>query len=320
MDNGNKKRRNSAEILKKIFSAVVLILLGAATLAFGILYVEVTDIAFFNKHKILVETLLSLLVTIFTVIAVVFGLYDKKFVYKITAVLLGTFAVVLLVLYAVKVSGLWDKIGSIEGLRSYVASYGRFTVPIFIAIQFLQVVVLPIPSMVTIGAGVALFGPFYGALYSLIGILSASIIAFFIGRYLGYKVVSWIIGEKSLQKGLQLVKGKDTIVLTFMFLFPFFPDDVLCFVAGLSTMSVKFYLIMITVTRIIGIVLSSYSLGGKIIPFDTWWGITLWICIFVITCVLCVIIYKNGETIEKKIRGFFKRKNADGKSDSTHRS
>ena len=82
MDNENKKRRNSAEILKKIFSAVVLILLGAATLTFGILYVEVTDIAFFNKHKILVETLLSLLVTIFTVIAVVFGVYDKKFVYK----------------------------------------------------------------------------------------------------------------------------------------------------------------------------------------------------------------------------------------------
>ena len=318
MGRGNKKGRDSAEILKKIFSVAVLLLLGAASLIFGMLYIEVTDIAFFNEHKILVETLLTLLVTICTAASVVFGLYDKKFVYKITAVLLGTFSAVLLVLYAVKASGLWDKIGSIEGLRSYVASYGRYTVPIFIAIQFLQVVVLPIPSMVTIGAGVALFGPFYGALYSLIGILSASILAFYIGRYLGYKVVSWIIGEKSLQKGLQLVKGKDTIVLTFMFLFPFFPDDILCFVAGLSTMSVKFYLVMITATRIIGIVLSSYSLGGKIIPFDTWWGIVLWACIFVITCVLCVIIYKNGENIEKKIRGIFKRKNANGKSDSAH--
>lgn len=318
MGNGNKKRRRTAGIMKKLFSAFILIFLGAATLTFGILYVEVTDIAFFNKHKIVVETLLSIIVTICTVIAVVFGLRDKQFVYKITAVLLGTSAIVLLVLYVVKVSGLWGKIGSIEGLRSYVASYGRFTVPIFIAIQFLQVVVLPIPSMVTIGAGVALFGPFYGAFYSLIGILSASIIAFFIGRHLGYKVVSWIIGEKSLQKGLQLVKGKDTIVLTFMFLFPFFPDDVLCFVAGLSTMSVKFYLVMITATRITGIVLSSYSLGGKIIPFDTWWGIMLWVSIFVITCVLCVLIYKNGESIEKKIKGFFKRKNANGKSDSAH--
>ena len=320
MGSGNKKGRDSAEILKKIFSVAVLLLLGAAGLVFGMLYIEVTDIAFFNEHKILVETLLTLLVTICTAVSVVFGLYDKKFIYKITAVLLGTFSAVLLVLYAVKASGLWDKIGSIEGLRSYVASYGRYTVPIFIAIQFLQVVVLPIPSMVTIGAGVALFGPFYGALYSLIGILSASILAFYIGRYLGYKVVSWIIGEKSLQKGLQLVKGKDTIVLTFMFLFPFFPDDILCFVAGLSTMSVKFYLVMITATRIIGIVLSSYSLGGKIIPFDTWWGIVLWVCIFVITCVLCVIIYKNGENIEKKIRGIFKRKKANGKSDSAHRS
>ena len=135
MGNGNKKRRHTAGIMKKIFSAFILIFLGAATLTFGILYVEVTDIAFFNKHKIVVETLLSIIVTICTVIAVVFGLRDKQFVYKITAVLFGTSAIVLLVLYAVKVSGLWSKIGSIEGLRSYVASYGRFTVPIFIAIQ-----------------------------------------------------------------------------------------------------------------------------------------------------------------------------------------
>ena len=85
-------------------------------------------------------------------------------------------------LYVIKVTGFWEKIGSIEKLREYVASYGAFTVPIFILIQFLQVAVLPIPGFITIGAGVALFGPFYGSIYSIIGIVSASIVAFFIGR------------------------------------------------------------------------------------------------------------------------------------------
>lgn len=104
-----------------------------------------------------------------------------------------------------------------------------------------------------------------------------------------------------------------------MFLFPFFPDDVLCFVAGLSSMSVGYYIVMITLTRVIGVILSSYSLGGKIIPFNTWWGVTLWIFFFVITCVLCVIIYKNGDKIESEIKDFFKRKRKNGKNDTSYR-
>ena len=319
MTKKNNDHNRSPHIVKKILSLAGIVLLGIISLVFGILYIDVTNIAFIAGHKALIVSMLTIIVASATIAAAILQIYDKNAVYKITIVVLATVAISILILYIVKISGLWDKIGSVDALREYVASYGKFTVPIFIIIQFLQVTVLPIPAVITIGAGVALFGPFYGAIYSLIGIISASLIAFFIGRYLGGKAVSWLIGEKSLKKGLQLVKGKDTIVLTFMFLFPFFPDDILCFVAGLSTMSVRYYIVMITVTRVIGVVLSSYSLGGKIIPFDTWWGITLWCCIFIITCVLCVIIYKNGNKIEEKLKTVFKKKAKNGKNDTSHR-
>ena len=177
---------------------------------------------------------------------------------------------------------------------------------------------LPIPGFITIGAGVALFGPFYGSIYSIIGIVSASIVAFFIGRVFGYKVASWLVGEESLKKGLQLVKGKDTVILTFMFLFPFFPDDVLCFVAGLSSMSVGYYLVMITITRTINVVVSSYSINGSIIPYDTWWGILIWVAIFVIVGAACYLIYKKGDKIEAWFKNLFKKKKTkDGKNDTT---
>ncbi len=308
-----------ANIVKKVLSSVVLSILGAITLIFGVLYADVTKVAFINEHKSLIIALLTVITALITVVAIVLQAYDKYLVYKITVVTLAIISLSLIVLYVVKVTGFLDNIDSVDDLRAYVASYGRYTVPIFIIIQFLQVIALPIPSLITIGAGVALFGAFYGSLYSIIGILSASILAYFIGKYLGYKVVSWLIGEKSLQKGLQLIKGKDKIALTFMFLFPFFPDDVLCFVAGLSSMSVGYYIVMITLTRVIGVILSSYSLGGKIIPFNTWWGVTLWIFFFVITCVLCVIIYKNGDKIESEIKDFFKRKRKNGKNDTSYR-
>lgn len=294
--------------LKTVLSCSVIVLLGAVSVAFAFMYMDATGIFFLVKHKTLLEILVTILISLVTIVSLICQLTDKKFVYKITILTLSLIAFALAGLYVVKVTGLWDKIDSIEKLRDYVASYGAFTVPIFILIQFLQVVALPIPGFITISAGVALFGPFYGSLYSIIGIVSASIVAFFIGRVFGYKVASWLVGAENLDKGLKLVKGKDTVILTFMFLFPFFPDDVLCFVAGLSTMRVPYYLVMITITRVINVVVSSYSVNGSLIPYNTWWGILVWVLIFVAVAVMCLVIYKYGEKIEKYFKSLFSKR------------
>ena len=87
-----------------------------------------------------------------------------------------------------------------------------------------------------------------------------------------------------------------------MFLFPFFPDDVLCFVAGLSTISTTYFIIMIVICRIISITTTAYSINGSIIPYNTWWGITLWAVIFIVTVILAYLIYKYGDKIEKNIK------------------
>lgn len=295
-------------------------MLGVTAIVFGVLYLDASQITFLQNHRLIIEILLMVIISACSLLAMVFQLYDKRFVYKITAISLFLTAAALVLIYIVKISGLWEKIDSIDALRSYVASYGAYTVPIFILIQFLQVTVLPIPGMIAIGAGVALFGAFYGALWSFIGIVGASIVSFFVGRLLGYKVASWLVGEETLQKGLQFVKGKDTIVLTFMFLFPFFPDDLLCFVAGLSSMSARYYLIMITLTRAVSITISAYSINGSLIPYDNWWGILIWVTLFVLTAIICRYVYKHGEEIEIKIKRRFKREDKSGKNDTSRRS
>lgn len=313
------RKRETYLLLKKILSSAVIVLLGVATVVFGVLYMDATRIAFIEERRVLVTTLFSVAVSLLCLTAIIFQLYDKTFVYKLTVITLFLFALAALVLYLFKISGLWDKIDGVDDLREYVASYGAFTVPVFILLQFLQVTVLPIPGFIAIGAGVALFGPFYGSIYSIIGILSASIVAFFIGRVFGYKVASWLVGKESLKKGLKLVKGKDKIVLTFMFLFPFFPDDILCFVAGLSSMSTSYYLIMITITRTLNVVVSAYSINGSIIPYNTWWGLAIWIIIFALTALACAYVYKHGEKLEKRLKSLFKRKK-DGKNHTSRRS
>lgn len=303
-------KKDKIEILKTILSCSVIVVLGAAAIVFGLLYMNLTNISFLERHKRLVETLFIIIIGLVTIISVVCQLSDKKFVYRLTFLTLILMTAALAVLYVMQITGLWDKIDSVEDLRNYVSGFGGYAVFIFIAIQFLQVVVLPIPGFITVSVGVLLFGAFRGSVYSVIGIVSASIVAFFIGRVFGYKVAGWLVGKENLDKGLELVKGKDKVILTFMFLFPFFPDDVLCFVAGLSSMSVPYYIVMITITRIINIVVSAYSVNGSIIPYNTWWGILLWIAVFILVAALCYAIYRHGDKIENFFKSkFSKRKN-----------
>ena len=303
-------KKDKIEILKTVLSCSVIVVLGAAAIVFGLLYMNLTNISFLERHKRLVETLFIIIIGLITIISVVCQLSDKKFVYRLTFLTLILMTAALAVLYVMQITGLWDKIDSVEDLRNYVSGFGGYAVFIFIAIQFLQVVVLPIPGFITVSVGVLLFGAFRGSVYSVIGIVSASIVAFFIGRVFGYKVAGWLVGKENLDKGLELVKGKDKVILTFMFLFPFFPDDVLCFVAGLSSMSIPYYIVMITITRIINIVVSAYSVNGSIIPYNTWWGILLWIAVFILVAALCYVIYKHGDKIENFFKSkFSKRKN-----------
>ena len=87
-----------------------------------------------------------------------------------------------------------------------------------------------------------------------------------------------------------------------MFFFPFFPDDVLCFVAGITTMSPIFFIVMIVIARIVTIFVSSYSINNSIIPYDTWWGILIWVALICLTALLAYIVYKKGDRIESKIK------------------
>lgn len=295
---------NKVGIIKEVLNVIIISLLGCAGIVFAVLYCETFETGFFADYSGVIKALAVGLITVITVLTIVFFRLNKSFVYKLLYITVVLIFCALFLLYLLKISGFFDKIKSVEEFRNYIQSFGSFAVIIFIALQFLQVVVLPIPSFITVGAGVLLFGPFRGSVYSCIGIISGSLAAFFIGRIFGYKVASWLVGKEDLDKGLRAVKGKDRVVLTFMFIFPFFPDDLLCFVAGITTMSSWYFVGMIFVARVFSVFVASYSMNNSIIPFNTWWGIVLWVLLFALTVALTVLIYKKGDEIER----IFKRK------------
>lgn len=206
----------------------------------------------------------------------------------------------------------FSKVKDVESLREYIDSFGSYAIVVFFIIQFLQVIISFVPATVTIGAGALLFGAVESGIISFFATVLGSAIAFIVGKKFGKKAIVWIIGKESLDKGLSLIKGKDTVAISLMFLFPFFPDDILCFVAGLTTMPLGYFLVIIAVTRIITIVTTSATLSAVQLLIDYSIPLTVVVLLVVVAIISIVFYYgmKNAariqEWMEKKL--FIRRK------------
>lgn len=113
-----------------------------------------------------------------------------------------------------------------------------------------------------------------------------------------------MVGEETLKKWQKKLKGKDNLFLTLMFLLPLFPDDVLCFIAGLSTMSFGYFTGMIVVSRVLAISATCYSFD--FIPFNTWWGLLIWGVLIAVIAVGFILVYKNLDRIQSVLSKRFK--------------
>ncbi len=244
----------------------------------------------------------------FGMLVVSFFFFLKKMngAYKLCISIYVLLAFALIVLFIMQKSGFFKVIKTPESFAEYLENSGRWMAIAYILLQFLQVLILPIPSFVSTVAGVALFGALPTLFYSYCAIVPASIIAFFVGRKLGRKAVVWMIGETTLVKWQTKLKGKDNLILTTMFLLPLFPDDILCFVAGLSSMSNKYFIIMILICRLVNLTGTTYSID--FIPFTTWWGIALWIILGIAFSLVFLCIYKNTDKLEAFLKKTFSKK------------
>ncbi len=281
------------KFIKHILLSIILTLLGSCIIVFSSLTLDAFNIKVIQDNYQLFMGLIVALTSLAIILALCFFGLKQEFIYKLSILTIAIIFIGVILIYLLKKFGVLDNFSTVEDFRIYISEQGSFAVFVFIAIQLLQVVVLPIPSFVTVGAGVLLFGPFKSAVFSLIGIILGSFIAFFIGKKIGFKAVRWLVGEKALNKGLALIKGKDKAILTFMFLFPLFPDDLLCFVSGITGMTTRFFISMITIVRIITVFVSCYTLNNSIIPYDTWWGILVWAIIFIAFMLVYFLITKK---------------------------
>lgn len=163
-------------------------------------------------------------------------------------------------------------------------------------IMFLQCTILNIPAYVVLSASVdiginTLSFSFIGVVLS--AYMCGCLLSYFIGYKFGAKAVKWCAGsQEDYDKWSNTLNTKGKWWYFITVIFPLFPDDILCIVAGSVKFDFKFYVIMNLIGRGIGLVcmiifLQYVTFGGG---FN--WMLVLW-CVLLIVEIVMYIRYKR---------------------------
>lgn len=153
---------------------------------------------------------------------------------------------------------------SAEAMQSFLGRFGILADIVFILLQAVQVIIPVIPGGLGCLAGVLIFGAVKGFLYNYIGICLGSIIAFLLARRYGMPVVEKLTKPKLMQKyGSWLESGKFDKWFAIAIFLPVAPDDFLCYLAGITRISVRKFIVIILMGKPFAI--AAYSLGLNLI-------------------------------------------------------
>ncbi len=184
-----------------------------------------------------------------------------------------------------------------EQFRSFIENKGVLGPLVFIGIQILQIVFAFIPGeVVEVGAGYA-FGPWFGLLLCLIGVFVATVIIFYSTKTFGKKIASSIIENERVNRLKFLNNSKKLEMVMFILYFvPGTPKDVITYMAGLTSINPKMFIIISVFARIPSIITSTY-VGHTLVKKDY----IATFLIFIITGVVGIAgIYVYHKFTEKK--------------------
>jgi uncharacterized membrane protein YdjX (TVP38/TMEM64 family) len=196
-------------------------------------------------------------------------------------------------------SGGFKAMGSLEEFRTYVAGYGGWAYLVYWLVQFLAVVVAPIPGNVITLAGGLMFGTFISILLSLTANYAASFLVFGLCRLLGKSFAQKFMGKHSTNKYYELFTRKRDTFLFLTILFPFFPDDMICMLAGLTEISFRRFAFILIVAKPWGLIAASV-LGSV--------GLELPLPILIILGILGVVVFVLGLMYGDRVETYIRRK------------
>lgn len=166
-------------------------------------------------------------------------------------------AMLLLSLVCIPLVRGYNNLSAIEG---FIEDFGVLSVFALLFIQILQIIVALIPGEVVEFAAGALFGPVWGTLICMLGILLGQWLIFTIVIRWGNSVLSAVLDKKFMKKFKFLHDEKKIKFITFILYFlPGTPKDLLTYFMPVTGINVKAFLSITIFARIPSVVSSTIA-------------------------------------------------------------
>ena len=207
--------------------------------------------------------------------------------------------------FALYRNGWFERIGSVEELRALIDRAGAFAGIVFFLLQILTVIIAPIPSNVTMMAGALALGFWQAMLLGIAAIWAGSMLMFLLARRLGHRAVQRWMDHGIMEKYLPVIEEKQDMVLFLTRLFPFVPDDMLCSLAGLTSMPTARFAGIMLLARPWGLIFAALLGSGELsLPA---WG---WAVLVGVLAVIFVLAMKYSRQIEERLFALVSRLSA----------
>ena len=207
--------------------------------------------------------------------------------------------------FALYRNGWFERIGSVEELRALIDRAGAFAGIVFFLLQMLTVIIAPIPSNVTMMAGALALGFWQAMLLGIAAIWAGSMLMFLLARRLGHRAVQRWMDHGIMEKYLPVIEEKQDMFLFLTLLFPFFPDDMLCILAGLTSMPTARFAGIMLLARPCGLIFAALLGSGELsLPA---WG---WAVLVGVLAVIFVLAMKYSRQIEERLFALVSRLSA----------
>lgn len=188
----------------------------------------------------------------------VIDMTDTKRIFQVTTIL-GTLFLIGLIFYFLSQGYFTDS----TKLQALLNQTGIFAPLLFILLQIFQVIIPIIPGGASSALGIVAFGPIWGFVYNYAGLVIGSILAFLLVKKYGKTFILKVCDQNTYDKYIGwLDKGKkfDRFFAAAIF-FPCAPDDILCMIAGLTSMTLKKFSMIIILGKPLALIAYSFGLS-----------------------------------------------------------
>jgi uncharacterized membrane protein YdjX (TVP38/TMEM64 family) len=171
-------------------------------------------------------------------------------------------------------------------LYHLMSACGPYAAAAFVLIQALQVVIAPVPGEVTGFVGGLFFGVLPGTFLSTIGLVLGSLLAFFLARQFGLRLVRKIVKQEFIDRFNRYMAGRGFILIFILFLVPGMPKDSLCYLLGLTGMGYVDFILLNAIARLPGTVM--LTLQGHAVHNEKYLSFVI---LFLVSALLLGVLY-----------------------------